>query len=116
MRMVRGGNWVEHKRTTVVPPRIAVIAYDFSPKTYSVDDPRQERYPLVTNTNMFFKHEIRTELNQRHPQKRKIIGLHGSDNAYEAQHMLEAVFGEETEHQNMRFFELVSRGQHVSGG
>ncbi|MCD6527970.1 MAG: hypothetical protein J7K75_13370 [Desulfuromonas sp.] len=108
MRMVRGGNWIEHKRTTVVPPCIAVVAYDFAPQDYPSDDPRQKRYPLVTNINMFYKHEVRTALNQSYPQQRKIIGLHGSDNAYEAQHMLEAVYGSDTPTMNQQLLERVS--------
>lgn len=108
MRMVRGGNWIEHKRTTTVPPCIAVVAYDFSPQIYTEDDPRKKRYPLVTNTNMFYKHKIRKSINESSQVKNKIIGIHGSDNAYEAQHMLEAVYGVDTELVNEKLIEQIS--------
>lgn len=107
MRMVRGGNWIEHKRTTTVPPCIAVVAYDFSPQSYAENDPRKKRYPLVTNTNMFYKHKIRKSINDGTQVKQKIIGIHGSDNAYEAQHMLEAIYGDKTEQINEQLLRTI---------
>ena len=112
MGRVRGGNWIEHGKTALVPPREAVVCYDFDP--LPVDSARttsRERssYPLVENANVFHKHEIRERLNRRRRSGQpRIHGLHGSDTACEAQHMLEAVFGARSDSVNSGLAALVT--------
>jgi len=39
---------------------------------------------------------------------RDVIGIHGSDNAYEAQHMLTAIFADKTFENNRQFAETLN--------
>jgi len=94
MRSVRGGNWMEHGKTMLVEPRVALICYDLSPKLVAEDDPLRKKYPFVTNANAFFKNEVRDRLNDLFPATQNRVAIHGSDNAFEAQHYLHAIFGD----------------------
>ena len=95
-RSVRGGNWVEHGGREYVPPTIALICNDESPMPFDSGDPRIRKYPLISNANVLCKNDIREEINRRFPTSgSKRIVLHASDNRLEAQHHLEAVFGDE---------------------
>lgn len=104
-RSTRGGNWLKNNTTRLNLPRTAVICYDAAPipvgTSNSAEDRRhREKFPLVKNRNVFFKHEIRERINKEIGSGPKLHGIHGSDNAYEAQHMLQAIFGTETEQVN----------------
>lgn len=108
MRKVRGGNWIEHKKTTLLKPKIAVICYDFNPVTMETADPKHRNsYPLVKNHNVFRKHEIRAKLNDSVNASRRIIGIHGSDNGYESQHMLRAIYDKDLNRMNQEIWEQV---------
>jgi hypothetical protein len=93
VRSVRGGNWIEHKKTTLVEPRLALICEDPNPKLMAEDHPLRRKYPLVQNENVFLKNEVRARLNASFPIEPKRIAIHGSDNAIEAQHFLRAIYG-----------------------
>jgi len=93
MRSVRGGNWMEHGKTMLVEPRVALICDDPSPKPVAENDPFRQKYPFVTNENAFFKNEVRAQLNGLFPARPKRVAIHGSDNALEAQHYLLAIYG-----------------------
>lgn len=112
MARVRGGNWIEHGKTTLVPPRVAVVCYDHQPlavDSAKVTSRERSSYPLVENANVFHKHEIRERLNRgRRSGEPRIHGLHGSDTACEAQHMLEAVFGPRSDSMNADFLAQVN--------
>jgi len=96
VRQVRGGNWLEYKGTAVVPPKIAVLCYDNNPVGLDESDEDKTRdYPLVKNRNVFHKHDIRERLKKITNSSKKVTGIHGSDNAYESQHMLRAIFGDD---------------------
>lgn len=109
IRKVRGGTWIEHKGTTLIMPKIAAICYDFAPAPVDESDVEKiKNYPLVQNRNVFQKHGIRSYLNNEVEAHPKIIGIHGSDNAYEAQHMLGAIYGDEVDRINNEILEKVS--------
>ncbi len=102
-RNVRGGNWIEHSKTTFIGPMIAIICFDHHPEGF--DDPeRARKYPLVKNKNVFRKHEIRNQLNRDTTLQRKLLALHGSDNGYETQHMLQAIYGNKVETINLEIY------------
>ena len=95
-RSVRGGNWMEHGGNAFIPPTFALICNDASPIPFSQDDPRRPKYPLISNAKVLYKNRIRNEVNERFPSgDNKRIVLHASDNSIEAQHHLEAVYGDE---------------------
>lgn len=94
MRSVRGGNWMEHGKTELVEPRVALICNDPSPKPVAENDPLRRKYPFVTNANAFFKNEARERLNELFPARPRRVAIHGSDNAFEAQHYLQAIYGD----------------------
>ena len=94
MRSVRGGNWIEHKKTTLVEPRLALMCEDRQPRIMAADHPLRRKYPLVKNENVFLKNDVRAELNAMFPITPKRIAIHGSDNEIEAQHFLKAIYGE----------------------
>ncbi len=103
MRQVRGGNWLQHQKTTIVPPKVAVVCYDLHPDTEGVEQAatqtnrkNQNAFPFVKNANVFFKHEARRRLNEIARGGRKIQGIHGSDNAFESLHMVQAVYGKDS--------------------
>ena len=94
-RSVRGGNWMEHGGNAFIPPTLALICNDESPIPFSQDDPRRRKYPLISNAKVLYKNRIRNEINERFPSGgSKRIVLHASDNSIEAQHHLEAVYGD----------------------
>jgi hypothetical protein len=110
MRKVRGGNWTEHRKTTLVRPTVAVICYDHHPAKVAegaAGKKAKSSYPLVENQNIFLKHEIRERINQLQKIQPAIHGIHGSDNAYESQHMIQAVFGPESDRMNQQFLNEV---------
>jgi len=92
MRSVRGGNWMEHGKTELVEPRVALICCDPSPQAVAPDHPFVRKHPFVTNVNAFFKHDVRHFLNETFPTSPKRTAIHGSDNAFEAQHYLQAIY------------------------
>lgn len=95
LRMTRGGNWVEHKGTEFLPPRMAVICYDSEATPFTTGDPRQRKYPFLQNQNVLYKIEMREELSRLLPPGKKLIGIHGSDNAIETQHYLKTIYAGE---------------------
>ncbi|MCP4680808.1 MAG: hypothetical protein GY864_00565 [Desulfobacterales bacterium] len=101
MRSVRGGNWIEHKKTTIIEPRIAVICNDPDPQPISSDDQILFKYPFIKNRNVLYKIEVREKLKSMLDNDTKLIAIHGSDNAQETQHYLLAVYGD-------RYQEIVS--------
>ncbi|MBO09348.1 MAG: hypothetical protein CMJ68_01145 [Planctomycetaceae bacterium] len=110
-RRVRGGNWIEHRKTTLVAPRIAVTCYDHNPITTATDNTTTRllaKHPQVTNLNVFQKHAIREQLNLGRRRKPTLHAVHGSDNAHESQHMLQAIHGDSLEQANLRFLELLA--------
>jgi hypothetical protein len=109
MRKVRGGSWVEHRGTTWIPPKIAIVCYDYNPVWINENDMEKTKaYPLVKNQNVFQKHKVRAQLNNIAKAEKEIIGLHGSDNAYEAQHMLMAIYGQDMERINNELLKQVT--------
>lgn len=95
MRSVRGGNWMEHGGNELIPPTCALICYDPSPVSFEEDDPRRRKYPLISNAKVLYKNDIRNTINRRFPSGgSKRIVLHASDNCMEAQHHLEAIYGD----------------------
>ena len=111
MRRVRGGNWIEHRKTTLIPPRIAVTCYDHAPTSSATDSVTarlQLKHPHVTNLNVFHKHVIRKRLNLGRRQQPTLHALHGSDNACESQHMLGAIHADCLGQANRRFLELLA--------
>lgn len=110
MQKVRGGNWIAHNGTWVIPPKIAVICYDHSPvAVHEADVDKIRSYPHVKNENVFHKLEIRLRLAKTDNTPEKIFGIHGSDNAYEAQHMLHAIYTENTSEVNQKILEKIQR-------
>lgn len=96
MRNVRGGNWIEHRHPVLVPPTLAIICHDDAPLSFEKNDPRRKKYPLITNAKVLYKNDIRNLINKQYPQDRhKRIVLHASDNRMEAQHHLQAVYGDQ---------------------
>ena len=110
MQKVRGGNWIAHNGTWVIPPKIAVICYDHNPVPVAETDINKiKSYPHIKNKNVFHKHEIRMRLAKTDNTSEKIFGIHGSDNAYEAQHMLRTIYTENTPEVNRKLFENMQR-------
>jgi hypothetical protein len=98
IRLVRGGNWVQGPKLDLVRPVIAVITYDHNPAPVDEsDDQKKTSYPLVRNGNVFIKQHIREMLNNKFSTDGEIFGIHGSDNEFEAQHMLRAIYGQEVD-------------------
>ncbi len=94
LRSVRGGNWMENRGTELIPPTVALVCRDEAPEAFAPDDPRRKKYPLINNAKVLYKNDIRDTINLKFPSsKHKRIVLHASDNAMEAQHHLQAVFG-----------------------
>ena len=115
LRQVRGGDWVHYGKSTLIPPRTAVVCYDLHPVVGGVEEAAKlagrsnpKAYPLVENANVLFKHEIRRRLQQKANGPRRIHGLHGGDNAYESQHMLRVIYGAATDRMNAQFLAQVN--------
>jgi hypothetical protein len=101
IRSVRGGNWLQGKNLELIRPIIAIICYDFDPVPIEISDyHKKENYPLVKNHNVFTKQQIRMDLNRDTSADRELFGIHGSDNEYEAQHMIRAIYGNKTDDMN----------------
>lgn len=93
IRLVRGGNWVQGPDLELVRPVIAMITYDHNPVPVDESDQMKKiTYPLVRNGNVFVKQQIREMLNSKFSTDGEIFGIHGSDNEFEAQHMLRAIY------------------------
>lgn len=93
---VRGGNWLEYRDKTLVPPTIALICFDPSPELLTEDHPSFKKYPLITNLNVLVKNKIRSQINEQFPlEKRTRTVLHSSDNTMEAHHHLFYILGKE---------------------
>jgi hypothetical protein len=101
IHLVRGGNWFQYRELKLVRPVIAVIAYDHNPAPLDESDGlKKADYPLVRNRNVFIKQHIRQMLNNNPATDGEIFGIHGSDNEFEAQHMLRAVYGGQVDEVN----------------
>jgi hypothetical protein len=101
IRLVRGGNWVQGPNLDLVRPTIAVITYDHNPVPVDESDNQKKiSYPLVRNGNVFIKQHIREMLNNKFSADGEIFGIHGSDNEFEAQHMLRAIYGQKVDEIN----------------
>ena len=50
---------------------------------------------LIENRNVFYKHEVRMRLAEAKRDSEEVFGIHGSDSAYEAQHMLRTIYAED---------------------
>ena len=86
---------MQHGGNEFIPPTLALICNDESPIPFSRDDPRRRKYPLISNAKVLYKNRIRNEINEYFPSGgSKRIVLHASDNSIEAQHHLEAVYGD----------------------
>lgn len=95
LRSTRGGNWMENNGTETISPTVALVCRDNTPEIFAQNDPRRKKYPLISNAKVLLKNEIRDTINQQFPGNgHKRIVLHASDNAMEAQHHLQAVYGE----------------------
>ena len=71
-RSVRGGNWMEHGGNEFIPPTLAIICNDESPIPFVQDDPRRQKYPLITNAKVLYKNRIRNEVNERFPSVERV--------------------------------------------
>lgn len=110
IRQVRGGNWIAHNDKIDIAPAIAVICYDYNPVAIQeTDEDRVRRYPLVRNKNVFHKHEIRSRLEKMSKVSEEVFGIHGSDNAYESQHMIHVLYGEKALEVNHEIYEIIQR-------
>jgi hypothetical protein len=112
VRLVRGGNWLQrNKNLGLAMPRFAVLCYDHSPVAIDQsDEERNTSYPLVRNKNVFIKHQIRETLGRNVTCGDHNNRLHGSDNEYEAQHMLKAIYGDRTEEVNLSLEKSIKMG------
>ena len=54
------------------------------------------------------KHVIREQLKLCHRRKPTLHAVHGTDNAHDSQHMLQAIHGDSLEQANLRFLELLA--------
>ena len=109
-RKVRGGNWIAHNGAWVIAPKIAVICYDYNPVTVDENNAGQKNnYPNVENENIFHKHNIRSRLAKIDDTSEKVFGIHGSDNAYEAQHMLHEIYAANVSDVNHGILEEVQK-------
>ena len=112
MRSVRGGNWSEGKNLEKVRPKMAIIAYDHNPIPVELSGyEKKGNYPLVKNLNVFIKQEIRQDLNDQSADNKKLFGIHGSDNEYEAQHMIRSVYGNKSDDINMALLEQIKKAK-----
>ncbi len=96
LRSTRGGNWMEHNGTETIPPTVVLVCRDDTPEIFALNDPRRKKYPLISNAKVLYKNDIRETINQKfsgNGHKRAV--LHASDNAMEAQHHLQAVYGDQ---------------------
>jgi hypothetical protein len=101
IRLVRGGNWVQGPNLELVRPIIAMITYDHNPVPVDESDQtKKTTYPLVRNGNVFIKQQIREMLNNKFSTDGEIFGIHGSDNEFEAQHMLRAIYNQDVDEIN----------------
>jgi len=101
IRLVRGGNWVQGQNLELVRPVIAMITYDHNPVPVDESDHlKKTTYPLVRNGNVFIKQQIREMLNNKFSADGEIFGIHGSDNEFEAQHMLRAIYDKHIDEAN----------------
>ncbi len=101
VRLVRGGNWLQGPKLDLVRPTIAVITYDHNPLPVDESDTlKKNSYPLVRNKNVFIKQRIREMLNENYTGDGEIFGIHGSDNEFEAQHMLRTIYDEQVDEIN----------------
>jgi len=95
-RLVRGGNWFHVKRPEKVNPVFIIICYDHRPVKVNLEDvPQARQHPQVKNQNVFIKHTIRENISQMAESSEN--GIHGSDNEFEAQHMIRAVYDAESD-------------------
>jgi hypothetical protein len=101
VRFVRGGNWIQGPNLELVRPVIAMITYDHNPVPVDESDHlKKTSYPLVRNGNVFIKQHIREMLNSKFFTDGEIFGIHGSDNEFEAQHMLRAIYDQRVDEVN----------------
>lgn len=93
---IRGGNWLEHGGKTFVPPTVALVCFDPTPKPFTKDHPDYRKNPHITNANVLLKNLIREEINEEFPTggKKRTV-LHSSDNTMEGHHHLLYVLGKD---------------------
>jgi len=92
-RGTRGGDWIEHRGANAIDPRIAVICHDRNPIPVDEDSVLARKHIHVTNENAFFKHQLRTYLEDGIPDSSHMVFLHGSDNDLESMEYLIAIYG-----------------------
>jgi hypothetical protein len=101
IRLVRGGNWIQGPNLKLVRPVIAMITYDHNPVPVDESDHlKKTTYPLVRNRNVFTKQHIRETVNEKFSTDGEIFCIHGSDNEFEAQHMLRAIYDQQIDEIN----------------
>ncbi|MFA6931953.1 MAG: hypothetical protein WCT05_16645 [Lentisphaeria bacterium] len=90
MRETRGGDWTKHKEYLLVAPVIAVVCHDPCPQNIEGQSLAAIHH-FVSNGNIFYKHEIRREMELRFPGA--INFMHGSDNDAESMAYIKAIYG-----------------------
>lgn len=96
IKRTRGGDWVEFGKTTLVKPHTAVICHDAKPQPVGIETADLglvNKHPKVSNSNVFQKQAIRTEIDSHLGESTRTVLLHSSDNDYEAQEYLNAIYG-----------------------
>ncbi|MCW5553375.1 MAG: hypothetical protein KIS67_14590 [Verrucomicrobiae bacterium] len=101
-RHLRGGNWFDHRGCSLAEPVYYIICLD---RTAFVD-PKQATERLLREKRRL-REQIRADATAANIRCRHAI--HSADDAEEAQHSIDVLFGEEAESARARFFEAISR-------
>ncbi len=105
-RHIRGGDWRSRDRTQNSDNPIGVVvAYDINPKQPSPE--QLKKAPFLINGNLHYKYQLRQICKDKYDKK--IDGLHGNDDPYEAQHMLNVIYGNNCDKINRKLLEIHQR-------
>lgn len=106
MRQVRGGDWYREDVRLASEPRVAMICYDHDPKYIKNGSLNNDSNPIINcNENLCVKNIIRKKI--RDMKKMGSNGIHSSDDSYESQHMLCAIFDEQVNRMNHLYLDKV---------
>lgn len=107
VRLVRGGDWYREDIRLISGPRRAIICYDHQPEFPVSSCPIVKGKASVSrNSNLDVKKAIREKL--KNLRKMGSNGIHSSDDGYESQHMLSAIFAEDRVALNQHFLNKIN--------
>lgn len=101
-RHLRGGNWCDHRGRSQADPVYYIICYDRAAPA----DPKQATERLLLEKRRL-REQIRAEAAAANVRCRHAI--HSADDAEEAQHSIDVLFGDDAEAARARLLEAISR-------